>query len=209
MLLLLLFLYQSQRQRKLRPPTSCSLPTPLQLPKPCLSFSLLSLSSSLKGGGRSEAQRLLRNGQRTHRSGRTSVPQERNQRRRWVHRRFLRFSALDWASSPDFLLCLPSDSDSDSELSADEHSSSYASSHSSDSEDDDIDIKPKWNNERQPVHSTPKGRSSGSQTVVCESLVVLELPLVVLGGQIFFLNGRKSVQTNKINIYNKNVILIH
>uniref|UniRef100_A0A3P8W458 Cadherin EGF LAG seven-pass G-type receptor 1 n=1 Tax=Cynoglossus semilaevis TaxID=244447 RepID=A0A3P8W458_CYNSE len=52
------------------------------------------------------------------------------------------------------------DSDSDSELSADEHSSSYASSHSSDSEDDDIDIKPKWNNERQPVHSTPKGRSS-------------------------------------------------
>lgn len=39
----------------------------------------------------------------------------------------------------------------------DEHSSSYASSHSSDSEDDDIDVKPKWNNERQPVHSTPKG----------------------------------------------------
>lgn len=39
----------------------------------------------------------------------------------------------------------------------DEHSSSYASSHSSDSEDDDIDAKPKWNNERQPVHSTPKG----------------------------------------------------
>ena len=51
----------------------------------------------------------------------------------------------------------PSDSDSDSELSVDEHSSSYASSHSSDSEDDDIDVKPKWNNERQPVHSTPKG----------------------------------------------------
>lgn len=50
-----------------------------------------------------------------------------------------------------------SDSDSDSELSVDEHSSSYASSHSSDSEDDDIDVKPKWNNERQPVHSTPKG----------------------------------------------------
>lgn len=48
------------------------------------------------------------------------------------------------------------DSDSDSELSVDEHSSSYASSHSSDSEDDDIDVKPKWNNERQPVHSTPK-----------------------------------------------------
>lgn len=54
-------------------------------------------------------------------------------------------------------LCL-SDSDSDSELSVDEHSSSYASSHSSDSEDDDIDVKPKWNNERQPVHSTPKGK---------------------------------------------------
>lgn len=54
-------------------------------------------------------------------------------------------------------LCPPSDSDSDSELSVDEHSSSYASSHSSDSEDDDIDVKPKWNNERQPVHSTPKG----------------------------------------------------
>ncbi|KAM6985970.1 cadherin EGF LAG seven-pass G-type receptor 1 [Aplochiton taeniatus] len=48
------------------------------------------------------------------------------------------------------------DSDSDSELSVDEHSSSYASSHSSDSEDEDMDIKPKWNNERQPVHSTPK-----------------------------------------------------
>ncbi|XP_074482164.1 cadherin EGF LAG seven-pass G-type receptor 1 isoform X2 [Sebastes fasciatus] len=48
------------------------------------------------------------------------------------------------------------DSDSDSELSVDEHSSSYASSHSSDSEDDDIDVKPKWNNERQPVTSTPK-----------------------------------------------------
>lgn len=52
------------------------------------------------------------------------------------------------------------DSDSDSELSVDEHSSSYASSHSSDSEDDDEDevhMKPKWNNERQPLHSTPKG----------------------------------------------------
>ncbi|XP_049616876.1 cadherin EGF LAG seven-pass G-type receptor 1 isoform X5 [Syngnathus scovelli] len=48
------------------------------------------------------------------------------------------------------------DSDSDSELSLEENSSSYASSHSSDSEDDDIDVKPKWNNERQPVHSTPK-----------------------------------------------------
>ncbi|XP_062339592.1 LOW QUALITY PROTEIN: cadherin EGF LAG seven-pass G-type receptor 1-like [Osmerus eperlanus] len=53
------------------------------------------------------------------------------------------------------------DSDSDSELSVDDHSSSYASSHSSDSEDDDLDVKPKWNNERhnnerQPLHSTPK-----------------------------------------------------
>ncbi|XP_035281502.1 cadherin EGF LAG seven-pass G-type receptor 1-like isoform X1 [Anguilla anguilla] len=48
------------------------------------------------------------------------------------------------------------DSDSDSELSMDEHSSSYASSHSSDSEDDEVDMKPKWNNERQPLHSTPK-----------------------------------------------------
>ncbi|KAG9339069.1 hypothetical protein JZ751_024097 [Albula glossodonta] len=48
------------------------------------------------------------------------------------------------------------DSDSDSELSVDEHSSSYASSHSSDSEDDEVDMKPKWNNERQPLHSTPK-----------------------------------------------------
>uniref|UniRef100_A0A3Q3FZG8 Cadherin EGF LAG seven-pass G-type receptor 1 n=1 Tax=Labrus bergylta TaxID=56723 RepID=A0A3Q3FZG8_9LABR len=47
-------------------------------------------------------------------------------------------------------------SDSDSELSVDEHSSSYASSHSSDSEDVDMDVKPKWNNERQPIHSTPK-----------------------------------------------------
>ncbi|XP_077356776.1 cadherin EGF LAG seven-pass G-type receptor 1 isoform X2 [Festucalex cinctus] len=54
------------------------------------------------------------------------------------------------------------DSDSDSELSLDENSSSYASSHSSDSEEDDDDVgggvKPKWNNERQPVHSTPKGK---------------------------------------------------
>uniref|UniRef100_A0AAY4D3X6 Cadherin EGF LAG seven-pass G-type receptor 1 n=1 Tax=Denticeps clupeoides TaxID=299321 RepID=A0AAY4D3X6_9TELE len=48
------------------------------------------------------------------------------------------------------------DSDSDSELSVDEHSSSYASSHSSDSEDDEVEMKPKWNNERQPIHSTPK-----------------------------------------------------
>lgn len=55
------------------------------------------------------------------------------------------------------------DSDSDSELSLDEHSSSYASSHSSDSEEDVIDVEKKWNtgtlknNERIPVHSTPKG----------------------------------------------------
>uniref|UniRef100_A0A673CGZ6 Cadherin EGF LAG seven-pass G-type receptor 1a n=1 Tax=Sphaeramia orbicularis TaxID=375764 RepID=A0A673CGZ6_9TELE len=64
---------------------------------------------------------------------------------------------------PDLSVCIctllslsKSDSDSDSELSVDENSSSYASSHSSDSEDDDIDVKPKWNNERQPAHSTPK-----------------------------------------------------
>lgn len=50
-----------------------------------------------------------------------------------------------------------SDSDSDSELSVDEHSSSYASSHSSDSEEEKKRSKPKWNNERSPVHSTPKG----------------------------------------------------
>ncbi|XP_060784124.1 cadherin EGF LAG seven-pass G-type receptor 1 isoform X2 [Neoarius graeffei] len=49
------------------------------------------------------------------------------------------------------------DSDSDSELSVDEHSSSYASSHSSDSEEEKKRSKPKWNNERSPVHSTPKG----------------------------------------------------
>uniref|UniRef100_A0A6Q2XMX3 Cadherin EGF LAG seven-pass G-type receptor 1 n=1 Tax=Esox lucius TaxID=8010 RepID=A0A6Q2XMX3_ESOLU len=54
-------------------------------------------------------------------------------------------------------LSLSLHSDSDSELSVDEHSSSFASSQSSDSEDDDLDIKPKWNNERQPQHSTPKG----------------------------------------------------
>lgn len=38
----------------------------------------------------------------------------------------------------------------------DEHSSSYASSHSSDSEAEDVNPKPKWNNERTPLHSTPK-----------------------------------------------------
>ncbi|XP_069485338.1 cadherin EGF LAG seven-pass G-type receptor 1 isoform X3 [Ambystoma mexicanum] len=54
------------------------------------------------------------------------------------------------------------DSDSDSELSVDEHSSSYASSHSSDSEEEGASKKKKWNpttpknNERGPVHSTPK-----------------------------------------------------
>uniref|UniRef100_A0A671L319 Cadherin EGF LAG seven-pass G-type receptor 1 n=1 Tax=Sinocyclocheilus anshuiensis TaxID=1608454 RepID=A0A671L319_9TELE len=58
-------------------------------------------------------------------------------------------------------ICVYSDSDSDSELSVDEHSSSYASSHSSDSEDEDMDMKPKWNNERQPLHSTPKGTREG------------------------------------------------
>ncbi|XP_069833172.1 cadherin EGF LAG seven-pass G-type receptor 1 isoform X2 [Dendropsophus ebraccatus] len=54
------------------------------------------------------------------------------------------------------------DSDSDSELSLDEHSSSYASSRSSDSEEEDIETEQQWkptspkNNERGPVHSTPK-----------------------------------------------------
>ncbi|KFW91069.1 Cadherin EGF LAG seven-pass G-type receptor 1, partial [Phalacrocorax carbo] len=55
------------------------------------------------------------------------------------------------------------DSDSDSELSLDEHSSSYASSHSSDSEEEDgLETEKKWNtstsknNERGPLHSTPK-----------------------------------------------------
>lgn len=67
------------------------------------------------------------------------------------------YASVHFINLPTFPASLPSDSDSDSELSVDEHSSSYASSHSSDSEDDDIDVKPKWNNERQPVHSTPKG----------------------------------------------------
>lgn len=40
----------------------------------------------------------------------------------------------------------------------DEHNSSYASSHSSDSEvEKKKRSKPKWNNERSPVHSIPKG----------------------------------------------------
>lgn len=59
-----------------------------------------------------------------------------------------------------FFLCVfvcDSDSDSDSELSVDEHSSSYASSRSSDSEEEERSSKPKWNNERSPIHSTPKG----------------------------------------------------
>uniref|UniRef100_W5KPZ0 Cadherin EGF LAG seven-pass G-type receptor 1 n=1 Tax=Astyanax mexicanus TaxID=7994 RepID=W5KPZ0_ASTMX len=56
------------------------------------------------------------------------------------------------------------DSDSDSELSVDEHSSSYASSHSSDSEAEKRSSKPKWNNERSPVHSTPKVDSVSNHT---------------------------------------------
>ncbi|XP_066504962.1 cadherin EGF LAG seven-pass G-type receptor 1 [Hoplias malabaricus] len=48
------------------------------------------------------------------------------------------------------------DSESDSELSVDEHSSSYASSRSSDSEEEERSSKQKWNNERSPLHSTPK-----------------------------------------------------
>lgn len=61
------------------------------------------------------------------------------------------------------------DSDSDSELSLDEHSSSYASSHSSDSEEDGLEPEKKWNtstsknNERGPLHSTPKGTLGGRE----------------------------------------------
>uniref|UniRef100_G3Q5I8 Cadherin EGF LAG seven-pass G-type receptor 1a n=1 Tax=Gasterosteus aculeatus aculeatus TaxID=481459 RepID=G3Q5I8_GASAC len=84
----------------------------------------------------------------------------------------LRYNTLtDCTAASNTLLCMSfalftqADSDSDSELSVDEHSSSYASSHSSDSEDDDMDVKPKWNNERQPVHSTPKGTCSVSNHV--------------------------------------------
>ncbi|KAM9311041.1 cadherin EGF LAG seven-pass G-type receptor 1 [Gastrophryne carolinensis] len=57
------------------------------------------------------------------------------------------------------------DSDSDSEISLDEHSSSYASSRSSDSEDEELETEQQWkptspkNNERRPVHSTPKVNS--------------------------------------------------
>lgn len=54
------------------------------------------------------------------------------------------------------------DSDSDSELSVDDNSSSYASSHSSDSEDDGRCSKTKWNNERSPIQSTPKGDAVSS-----------------------------------------------
>ncbi|XP_041442377.1 cadherin EGF LAG seven-pass G-type receptor 1 isoform X2 [Xenopus laevis] len=62
------------------------------------------------------------------------------------------------------------DSDTDSEDSSDEHSSLYASSHSSDSEEDGIETEEKWkatspkNNERGPVHSTPKVESFSNHT---------------------------------------------
>uniref|UniRef100_A0A8C2IYK6 Cadherin EGF LAG seven-pass G-type receptor 1b n=1 Tax=Cyprinus carpio TaxID=7962 RepID=A0A8C2IYK6_CYPCA len=56
-----------------------------------------------------------------------------------------------------------SNSDSDSELSVDEHSSSYASSHSSDSEDEARHSRTKWNNERTPIHSTPKADAMSGQ----------------------------------------------
>ncbi|XP_071589956.1 cadherin EGF LAG seven-pass G-type receptor 1 isoform X6 [Heliangelus exortis] len=62
------------------------------------------------------------------------------------------------------------DSDSDSELSLDEHSSSYASSHSSDSEEDELEAEKNWNtstsknNERGPLHSTPKECGMGSDS---------------------------------------------
>uniref|UniRef100_A0A9J8CLR4 Cadherin EGF LAG seven-pass G-type receptor 1b n=1 Tax=Cyprinus carpio carpio TaxID=630221 RepID=A0A9J8CLR4_CYPCA len=55
------------------------------------------------------------------------------------------------------------DSDSDSELSVDGHSSSCASSHSSDSEDEARHSRTKWNNERTPVHSTPKADAVSGQ----------------------------------------------
>ncbi|XP_026094789.1 cadherin EGF LAG seven-pass G-type receptor 1-like [Carassius auratus] len=55
------------------------------------------------------------------------------------------------------------DSDSDSELSVDEHSSSFASSQSSDSEDEARHSRTKWNNERTPVHSTPKADAISGQ----------------------------------------------
>ncbi|XP_063053636.1 cadherin EGF LAG seven-pass G-type receptor 1 [Engraulis encrasicolus] len=48
------------------------------------------------------------------------------------------------------------DSDSDSWVSMDEDGSSSASSHSSDSEAEEMGPKQKWNNERTPLHSTPK-----------------------------------------------------
>ncbi|XP_010280712.1 PREDICTED: cadherin EGF LAG seven-pass G-type receptor 1-like, partial [Phaethon lepturus] len=81
------------------------------------------------------------------------------------------------------------DSDSDSELSLDEHSSSYASSHSSDSEEDGLEPENKWNtstsknNERGPLHSTPKecvtasdGEDpSGKQKLKVETKVNVEL----------------------------------
>ncbi|KAG5830381.1 hypothetical protein ANANG_G00309980 [Anguilla anguilla] len=47
-------------------------------------------------------------------------------------------------------------SDSDSEVSGEERSGSYASSRSSDAEDDGAGPEPKWNNEREPLHSTPR-----------------------------------------------------
>ncbi|XP_059402797.1 cadherin EGF LAG seven-pass G-type receptor 1-like [Carassius carassius] len=55
------------------------------------------------------------------------------------------------------------DSDSDSELSVDEHSSSFASSQSSDSEDEARHSRTKWNNERTPIHSTPKADAISGQ----------------------------------------------
>lgn len=81
------------------------------------------------------------------------------------------------------------DSDSDSELSLDEHSSSYASSHSSDSEEDGLEPEKKWNtstaknNERGPLHSTPKEcitasdseDPSGKQKLKVETKVNVEL----------------------------------
>uniref|UniRef100_A0AAZ3P386 Cadherin EGF LAG seven-pass G-type receptor 1 n=1 Tax=Oncorhynchus tshawytscha TaxID=74940 RepID=A0AAZ3P386_ONCTS len=66
--------------------------------------------------------------------------------------------------SNSLCVSMVTDSDSDSELSVDEHSSSYASSHSSDSDDDRGSRKHRWNNERPPQHSTPKGNGTQVQT---------------------------------------------
>uniref|UniRef100_A0A6Q2YAY3 Cadherin EGF LAG seven-pass G-type receptor 1 n=1 Tax=Esox lucius TaxID=8010 RepID=A0A6Q2YAY3_ESOLU len=68
------------------------------------------------------------------------------------------------------------DSDSDSELSVDGRSGSYASSRSSDSEDGGGSHRHRWNNERQPQHSTHKGHSTHKVDTVANQ-VKLHLPV--------------------------------